>query len=181
MKGITGDLFNLIISDIMEVSVNLPYAFITGILFLAICLSYFKIRHFSIERKLLFKAFAVALFAVYFHMLLYIVYFSREDGSRDGINMVLLGTWGNTLQDHAWVIENVILFIPFGLLLPCIMNKRKYLVIFMGCVCSICIEIFQLKTGRGYCQLDDIVMNTAGAVLGYVGYKAFDKLIVLKR
>lgn len=55
---------------------------------------------------------------IYIVVVLMTVFFSRELGSREGIDMRILGTWGITMQDHAWVIENVLLFIPLGLLLP---------------------------------------------------------------
>lgn len=36
-----------------------------------------------------------------------------------------------------------------------------------GLLCSTAIEYTQLRTGRGFCQLDDVVMNTLGALAGY--------------
>ena len=85
--------------------------------------------------------------------------------------MRILGTWGITMQDHAWVIENVLLFIPLGLLLPFwFPTGRKGIVIIVGLVCSIGIEVTQLVTGYGFCQLDDVIMNTAGTSVGYLLY-----------
>lgn len=46
------------------------------------------------------------------------VFFSREPGSRTGANMQLFGTWGDTPVARGYVIENVILFLPFGVLIP---------------------------------------------------------------
>ena len=37
-----------------------------------------------------------------------------------------------------------------------------------GFLISVGIETVQLITERGYCQLDDVVMNTLGALVGYV-------------
>lgn len=83
--------------------------------------------------------------------------------------MRLFGTWGTTMQDHAWVLENVLLFIPFGLLLPLLLPKRWHpITVPAGLFGSICIEFVQLRTGRGFWQLDDIVMNTLGALAGYL-------------
>ena len=36
------------------------------------------------------------------------------------------------------------------------------------------IEGMQLVTERGYCQLDDVVMNTLGGCLGYGGMRIID-------
>ena len=37
--------------------------------------------------------------------------------------------------------------------------------VFIG---SVSLEILQLITGRGYCQVDDVISNTAGAFLGWL-------------
>ena len=108
---------------------------------------------------------------IYIVVVLMTVFFSRELGSREGIDMRILGTWGITMQDPAWVIENVLLFIPLGLLLPFwFPTGRKGIVIIVGLVCSIGIEVTQLVTGYGFCQLDDVIMNTAGTSVGYLLY-----------
>ena len=109
-------------------------------------------------------------FVAYMYMLVMIVYYSRESGSRIGaIDAQLWSTWGITLQEHAYFMENVILFIPFGLLFPLVFRKLfRWCTIPAGCFISMCIEFVQLITGRGYCQLDDVVTNTAGTAIGFV-------------
>lgn len=112
---------------------------------------------------------ASVLFVIYFLVLLQTVFFSREPGSRWGTQMQLLGTWGTTMQDHAWVLENILLFLPFGILLPgCLPGRGHFLTVPAGALCSACIEYIQLRTGRGFCQLDDVVMNTLGALAGWL-------------
>lgn len=112
----------------------------------------------------------------YMYMLLMIVYYSRESGSRSGMpDMVLWNTWGSTLQMHAYFIENIILFIPFGLLFPLVFRKwLRWLTVPVGFIVSVGIEYTQLVTGRGYCQIDDVVTNTVGAAIGFfvflIGY-----------
>lgn len=109
------------------------------------------------------------LFVIYFLVLLQTVFFSREPGSRWGTQLQFLGTWGTTMQDHAWVLENILLFLPFGILLPvCLPGRGHWLTVPAGILCSACIEYIQLRTGRGYCQLDDVVMNGLGALAGWL-------------
>ena len=50
-----------------------------------------------------------------------------------------------------------------------------------ACMISIGIEMAQYITGRGYSQLDDIVTNTAGAVIGYLLFFIAAKIIRLSR
>lgn len=106
------------------------------------------------------------------------VYYSRPSLSRDKVNMEVMGTWGTTLRSHVFVIENLILFIPFGILLPlCLPKARKsWICILSGCMLSIFIETVQWMTKRGYCQLDDIIMNTLGTAAGWVIYAGIRKV-----
>ncbi len=112
------------------------------------------------------------LFVIYLWMLVMIVFFCREPGSRVGTDFRFMGTWGTTMQDHAWVIENIFLFLPFGFLFPVWLPKKKTAwTIPVGFLCSVAIEYCQLRTGRGFCQLDDVIMNTLGAVIGFLCWK----------
>lgn len=62
-------------------------------------------------------------FVAYMYTLIMIVYYSREPGSRTGVaDMVLWSNWGMTLQMHAYFIENIVLFIPFGLIFPLVLK-----------------------------------------------------------
>ena len=111
-------------------------------------------------------------FVAYMYTLIMIVYYSREPGSRTGVaDMVLWSNWGMTLQMHAYFIESIVLFIPFGLLFPLVFkNWMRWFTIPVGAFISAAIEYTQLVTGRGYCQLDDFVTNTAGAAIGFFIY-----------
>lgn len=112
------------------------------------------------------------LFVIYLWMLVMIVFFCREPGSRIGTDLRFMGTWGTTMQDHAWVIENIFLFLPFGFLFPVWLPEKKTAwTIPVGFLCSVAIEYCQLRTGRGFCQLDDVIMNTLGAVIGFLCWK----------
>lgn len=62
---------------------------------------------------------------------------------------------------------NVILYIPMGCLLLLIVRKPNVKVIICaGMMISIFTETMQLITGLGWCDIDDIVMNTFGTWLG---------------
>jgi glycopeptide antibiotics resistance protein len=67
------------------------------------------------------------------------------------------------------LLGNLLLFAPMGLFLPCIFKKMdkfwKYLlsILFL----SIAVESLQLITGSGKCDVDDLILNLAGAVVFY--------------
>lgn len=113
------------------------------------------------------------LLLIYGEVLLQTAYFSREPGSRIGIDLDLFGTWGHTAAAHAYFIENIIMFIPFGVLAPIAFKKMRdpRWCVGVGFLCSCMIEISQFITLRGYCQLDDVVTNTAGTLLGWLAWR----------
>lgn len=110
---------------------------------------------------------------IYIAGILKLAYFSREPDFRASVDMRLLGTWGATAVEHAYVIENILMFLPFEILFPFAFHIFGNLIVCIvtGCICSIEVEFIQFETERGYCQLDDIVMNTLGTVIGWVIYK----------
>ena len=57
---------------------------------------------------------------------------------------------------------------PFGILLPlwCRKTDSPKKVALMAFMVSLCIEIIQLITTRGYFQIDDLFHNTLGAFVG---------------
>ena len=114
---------------------------------------------------------------IYIEILLQTAFFSREPGSRKQIDLHLFGTWGQTAIAHAYFMENIIMFIPFGVLVPMVFKRMRNLrfCVFVGFVCSCGIELSQLITQRGYCQLDDVVTNTAGMLIGWIIWNRLNK------
>lgn len=72
------------------------------------------------------------------------------------------------------VLGNIALFIPLSII---IMNYYNYLnnlnVIFINFVTSFSFELIQLSTGWGIFDLDDILLNTIGGILGLLIYRFF--------
>lgn len=71
------------------------------------------------------------------------------------------------------ILMNIILFVPLGYLIPlssqCINTWWKILII--GFAFTLLIESLQLLTHRGWFDVDDIMFNTAGAMIGWLLYK----------
>lgn len=64
-------------------------------------------------------------------------------------------------------ILNVIAFIPIGLLIKIgspIWTWKKVFV--MGCLISLCVEIFQYILNKGFCEIDDVIHNAIGCLIG---------------
>ena len=114
-------------------------------------------------------------FLAYILVIFRVVFLCREPGSRKAISMVLFETWGHTFHMHAMFVENIIMFIPFGVLLPILFRKFRngWLCVLAGFICSCSIEIVQHITQTGYLQLDDVVTNTTGTLLGWLIWRAW--------
>ena len=67
---------------------------------------------------------------------------------------------------------NVLAFIPFGFLLPiCFESSRKWRqVMLWSLILVLGIELFQLFSAFGAFDVDDILLNCLGAVIGYLIY-----------
>lgn len=73
----------------------------------------------------------------------------------------------------AGIILNILLFIPLGYLFPVLVPKCRTWpkMILLGFVTSLTIETIQLFTHLGWFDVDDLIHNTIGAMLGYLAYK----------
>lgn len=70
------------------------------------------------------------------------------------------------------IFLNILLFVPLGFLLPIISEQFRslWLTTVTGFIFSAGIETMQYITGRGLTEVDDVINNTAGALVGYILY-----------
>ena len=68
---------------------------------------------------------------------------------------------------------NVAGFMPFGFLLPVLSSRlRKFWVtVPLGCALSLAVECVQLAAKVGSFDVDDIILNTLGVILGYLLFR----------
>ena len=124
---------------------------------------------------IMMRVFLFAILGFYMSYVVYLTLSGREAGSRDGINLHLFSTLFSKNGITVMGIENILLFVPFGVLIPLIWVRfRKwYKTACLAAILSLTIEFVQLFTKRGIFELDDIVLNTAGAICGYIIYSIF--------
>lgn len=85
-----------------------------------------------------------------------------------------------SLSDHAFrnLAGNIVLFIPLGLFLPALFPKQRsfrILILTTAAVIS-AVELLQAFTLLGTCDIDDLILNTAGAAAGYGIFLCLGKL-----
>ena len=83
------------------------------------------------------------------------------------------------LMRHSWInlLGNVFVFLPLGLFLPLLWNgmRRLWRVIPVTAGVMTLVEIMQVLTLLGRGDIDDVILNTAGAALGYGVFKLLEK------
>lgn len=89
--------------------------------------------------------------------------------------------WGRGLNSFQNLVGNVVAFIPLGYLLPRLFRPARNVIICMlnVFVFVVSIEVFQLISAFGAFDVDDILLNCGGALLGYLFF-VFAKLLYHK-
>ena len=78
-------------------------------------------------------------------------------------------------------IMNVIVFIPIGLLLGCAFKQATWWKAFLiGCSISISIESLQFWFMKGFSEVDDVMHNTVGCLIGWCMVKGSRLLICFR-
>lgn len=165
-------MIDYIYRDLVQAMRYLPYGLATGIPIALVVLWLVNSGRKRRQRPPVHWP-PLMLFCIYLAVTLAITFLSRESGSSNGVDLKLFSTWGINKRNNAFVIENVLLFIPYGFL--CSWNfdwaKKVWKCTLFGAATSLGIECLQLVTGRGFFQIDDILTNILGTVIGCLLFK----------
>lgn len=73
---------------------------------------------------------------------------------------------------------NIVMFVPLGFFIPSISEKFRTFGMTMLCagLCIVFIEVLQLFSLLGSCDIDDLILNLIGIAAGYCLYRAFRKI-----
>ena len=118
------------------------------------------------KKKYLFAAYTI--FIVWYTLLI------REPRSfervfKPELFWAIRGWIGNpTVENKVEAVQyllNILFFIPYGLLFPWKDNWKRVFV--TALVLSVFIELSQFIFNLGWCEVDDVISNTLGAMIGY--------------
>lgn len=138
------------------------------------------------------------LFILYLIALTYLMFFAES-----------LGRGGNTQTEYAYNLElfkeirrffvyrrqlgfkavtlnlagNVVGFMPFGFILPIVSRRGRkwYNAFLLGFFLSLCIETTQLVFKVGSFDVDDLLLNTIGGILGFICYRIVQKIRIRRK
>lgn len=137
--------------------------------FLPFLVSFFlKKPHGTILRKIGLLAFF--LYAIYAMTLL-----DRMDTGVSLLSLDFLWTWKRAFEGSVkyqyFIVGNIMLFVPYGMVVTSLFPKEKrrwWIALLIGIATSGCIEVAQMVFHAGLCELDDVILNTIGMLVGYV-------------
>lgn len=96
-----------------------------------------------------------------------------------------------TAPNHSFyfwqIVLNIMLFIPFGFMLSCYLytyHRLQHLflsILLSGLFVSVGVELLQYITSRGFTEIDDVINNTVGSMIGWLAYDRMLKAVKRKR
>lgn len=151
-----------------------------------------------------FREFLLSLFAAYIAFLVIMLFTPNSYIANSGINLTnenfdFVGNFKDRINSGAWgvnfvpfrtmknyikysgflhtltnIFGNILIFIPYGILLPEIFPKyRKMTKVFLlSFVTSFFVEFTQFFIGRSV-DIDDLILNVFGSIIGYLIWKKF--------
>lgn len=105
--------------------------------------------------------------------------------THDHVNFTAFKTIGIYNTFDRQVIGNFIMLFPLGIYLPLLLRRVRQLsgffaVLLISFLVSLGIEVLQLATSYRSTDIDDVILNTMGACLGFIIYQLL-KSIILKK
>lgn len=130
----------------------------------------------KIRKDRVLKAITVLLTLFYAYLVIDITLISRQGTVVEDVSLVpfesywtaMTTGWGGSGQFACMaIIGNVFMFLPVGMTVAFFVKKHPFVVsAFAGLFCSLIIETAQLLTKLGTFEIDDLINNTLGAVIG---------------
>ena len=112
------------------------------------------------------RIYSIVCMCVWGFGLLYVTWLSRTPILETRVNFTPFQPDVNTTAfDY---VTNIVMFIPYSLLLYGILQKKLKFTCLAGAGIglSLAIELLQLITHRGVCDVEDLILNSVGAILG---------------
>ena len=132
------------------------------------------------SKKFCFHEEFLNLIFIIYILLLFELLTGAENNSGTGINLVPFSEIfryeiGSKMFIYN-VLGNILLFIPYGYFVSRYVNaKSVYQIFIVSLITSFTVELLQVRLGRSF-DVDDIILNVAGGILGYFAYIALNAI-----
>lgn len=160
--------FEYIKHYMLDYDIGVPPAMIIGVS-LFICIIVLLLFRVKISNSIFIRQASFCLLMGYIFLVLCTTVFYREETFEKRYYIHPLWSYGvlyNKLL--AQIFMNILLFIPIGFFAGGVLKKKHIWNAFVfGFILSLFIEVTQLITTRGVFNVDDIIHNTLGCVIGF--------------
>lgn len=122
----------------------------------------------------------IPLLALYFLFIMYETIFFRIMGDTK-VRLELFWSYRQFFTDKSLrleILNNIWLFIPYGLGIASVVSKRKALILLM--LLPLTIEAMQGVLGLGLCETDDLISNYLGILIGVLVLKSIRRYVNAK-
>ena len=98
---------------------------------------------------------------------------------RDHVNFELMEIFKIYKITDKQILGNFVMLLPLGIYLPLLYKKLSAFIPFLiaSLMIAILIEVLQLATSYRSVDIDDVLLNTTGAVIGFILYKIISSFI----
>ena len=135
------------------------------------------------RKKKIFRAVGKVLFLLYVVFLIYFLFLAEwygrtgiSEGYRYNVELfreikrfIIYREQLGAFAVFANLAGNILIFVPYGFFISVASRERGFFkTLFFSMGLSLCVEIIQLFTRVGSFDVDDILLNTIGGVLGYI-------------
>ncbi|MEG2351631.1 MAG: VanZ family protein [Bacilli bacterium] len=153
-----------------------PMVFIFTIIIVSLRLFYLMCNK---QKIVLYKELSMLAFIIYILLLYYIVTFQENNYGTNNL-VPFKEIFRYSIFSPFFVrnvIGNILLFVPFGMFSSYyVKNKSFFPTFLLTFITSASIEFAQISIGRT-ADVDDIILNVLGGVLGYLFYKSSSKIV----
>jgi glycopeptide antibiotics resistance protein len=126
-------------------------------------------------------------FLIYTSCLIVLLFYRPAQNGLSSYNLIPFKTILFYLRDKSDPLvsfynlaANILLFAPYGYLIMFLIKKRRFwLLIIIPVVSVSIIEIMQFVTKRGSLDIDDLILNVTGFVIGYLLYFPLKHILIL--
>lgn len=158
----------LITKYVMEYDAGIPKAVVLVISIIT-CGAVLLLSVLKPDNPALVRRVSWWMFQAYLLMVLCVTIIFREEKDVSQISMKPI--WEYDSLNYKLIAEsilNVLLFVPLGFLAGAAIRRKRLLeTVGLCCGISVAIELLQLITRRGVCNIDDVIHNTLGCFIGY--------------
>ena len=131
-----------------------------------------------------FRYMKLLLLSEWVFLILWTCLIIRASSAERRINLIPLSSYFD-IAEHKYLMEaaainvlNVILFIPVGLLLDLGFREMTWKMVLLSGLClSLLVELLQFIFKRGLCEVDDVLHNLLGCIVGFALYKLSIRVI----